>query len=518
TYTVIGTDGLPTVVDSTFVVPTGTATTAEGTSLTDGQADSSLGSPEAFTTITTAVVLGPDGKPTPTEQTIVFSDSSALGISADVPQGTSSGITPPSNSEPILTTGGLGPLSTSIPTLNGYNGGMPEESMSVILTDASADAQGTSASSTTTGTFTWTVTSVVDTSNGPMFSDGAEQPPFTSKPSGDGSSDQLPQTAYGPVASENTLWPLSAGTATLQTTTWTNVIEDETTSYTIDYPLTTLATVAVHRKRFFRRQGMSWSNSTASDSSVTSPTATETSSKASSPSICATGRSIGNTTIDFDNSKPGPLFNPVENIWFSGGFLIAPPSSRQSQPYIPTSGGQLVEFVPPALSNTTSTISGDVAQIGVGPHAASPCFRFDLFGASLGCDASGDEKWCEFEISAYRWNETSSTEESIAWSETKQVPACPTFSEGGYELTRVDLVGYTDLSSVLITVRVSQNLRVWWGDDFRVGWTDNSCIAASCRTNVPSQFVKRETVLSALRQGVYQWTPHELKRLEDSLV
>ncbi|KAJ9426888.1 hypothetical protein QL093DRAFT_2573279 [Fusarium oxysporum] len=518
TYTVIGTDGLPTAVDSTFVVPTGTATPAEGTSLTDGQADSSLGSPEAFTTITTTVVLGPDGKPTPTEQTIVFSDSSALGISADVPQGTSSGITPPSNSEPILTTGGLGPLSTSIPTLNGYNDGMPEESTSVIPTDASADAQGTSASGTTTGTFTWTVTSVVDTSNGPMFSDGAEQPPFTSKPSGDGSSDQLPQTAYGPVASENTLWPLSAGTATLQTTTWTNVIEDETTSYTIDYPLTTLATVAVHRKRFFRRQGMSWSNSTASDSSVTSPTATETSSKASSPSICATGRSIGNTTIDFDNSKPGPLFNPVENIWFSGGFLIAPPSSRQSQPYIPTSGGQLVEFVPPALSNTTSTISGDVAQIGVGPHAASPCFRFDLFGASLGCDASGDEEWCEFEISAYRWNETSSTEESIAWSETKQVPACPTFSEGGYELTRVDLVGYTDLSSVLITVRVSQNLRVWWGDDFRVGWTDNSCIAASCRTNVPSQFVKRETVLSALRQGVYQWTPHELKRLEDSLV
>ncbi|KAF4501965.1 hypothetical protein FAGAP_1824 [Fusarium agapanthi] len=517
TYTVIGTDGLPTVVDSTFVVPTGTANPA-GTSLTDDQADSSLGSPGAFTTITTAVVLGPDGKPAPTEQTIVFSDSSALGISADVPQETSSGIAPPSNSEPVLTTGDLGPLFTSIPALNGYNDGMPGDSISVILTDASADAQDTPASGTTTGTFTWTVTSVVDTSNGPMFSDGAEQPPFTSNQSGDDSSDQLPQTAYGPVASENTLWPLSSGTATLQTTTWTNVIKDETTSYTIDYPLTTLATVTVPRKRFFRRQGMSWSNTTASDSSVTSPTATETTSKASSPSICATGGSIGNTTIDFDNSKPGPLFNPVENIWFSGGFLIAPPSSRQSQPYIPTSGGQLVEFVPPALSNTTSTISGDVAQIGVGPHAASPCFRFDLFGASLGCDAHGDEKWCEFEISAYRWNETSSTEESIAWSETKQVPACPTFSEGGYELTRVDLDGYTDLSSVLITVRVSQNLRVWWGDDFRVGWTDNSCIAASCRTNVPSQLVKRETVLSALRQGVYQWTPHELKRLEDSLV
>ncbi|KAF4337628.1 hypothetical protein FBEOM_8491 [Fusarium beomiforme] len=523
TYTVIGTDGLPTVVDSTFVLPTGTATPVGpslslSTPIGGNQADSSLGSPGAFTTITTAVVLGPDGKPTPTEHTIVFSDSSVLGVSADVPQGTTSGIASPVNSGPVINSGDLNHLSTNAPSLNGYNDGIPDASMSGILTDASAGAEGTSASGTTTGTFTWTITSVVDTPNGPVFSDGAEQPPFTSNPSGDGVSDQLPQTAYGPIASENTLWPLSAGPATLQTTTWTNVIKAETTSYTIDYPLTTLATITAPGQKLFRRHGMFWSNSTTSASSAASSTATETTSKSSSPSICATGGNIGNNTIDFDNSKPGPLFNPVENIWFSGGFLIAPPSTRQSQPYIPSSGGQLVEFVPPVLSNTTSTISGDVAQIGVGPHAASPCFRFDFFGASLGCDAYGDEKWCELEISAYRWNETSSTEESIAWSETRQVPACPTFSKGGYELTRVELDGYKDLSSVLITLRVSQNLRVWWGDDFRVGWSDNSCIAASCRTNVPSQLVKRETVLSALRQGVYQWTPHELKRLEDGLV
>ncbi|KAF4456737.1 hypothetical protein F53441_1173 [Fusarium austroafricanum] len=522
TYTVIGTDGLPTIVDSTFVLPTDTGTPT-GTSFVfpittgDDQAGSSLEASEAFTTITTAVILGPDGNPTPTVQTIVFSDSSALGVSADVPQGVTSGIISPAGSGPVLTTGDLSPLSTGSLSLNGYDDGLPDWSMSVILTDASADAQATSDSGTTTGTFTWTVTSVVDPSNGPVSSDGAAQTPFTGNPSGNGASDLLPQTAYGPVASENTLWPLSAGTVTLQTSTWTNVIKEETTSYTINYPLTTLATITAPSKRLFHR-GMSWSNSTTSVSSVVSSTVTESTSAASTPSICATGGSIGNTTIDFDNSKPGPLFNPVENIWFSGGFLIAPPTTQQPQPYTPSSGGQLVEFVPPALSNTTSTISGDVAQIGVGPHAASPCFRFDFFGASLGCDAHGDEKWCEFEISAYRWNETSSTEESIGWSETKQVPACPTFSKGGYELTRVDLDGYKDLSSVLITVRVSQNLRVWWGDDFRVGWTDNSCIAASCRTNVPSQFIKRETVISALRQGVYQWTPRELKRLEDGLV
>lgn len=199
--------------------------------------------------------------------------------------------------------------------------------------------------------------------------------------------------------------------------------------------------------------------------------------------------------------------------------MIAPPTSEQPQPYIPSSGGQLVEFVPPALSNTTTTGSGDVAQIGMGPHAPSPCFRFDFFGASFGCDAQGNEKWCEFEISAYRWNATTSSEESIAWSEIKQVPACPTFSEGGYELTRIDLDGYTDLSSVLITLRVSQELRVWWGDDFRVGWTDNTCDAAACRTHAPTYLMKEEAVADAVRRGVFQWSrTNTFDRIDDAVV
>ncbi|KAJ4118699.1 hypothetical protein NW768_010758 [Fusarium equiseti] len=515
TYTTIGSDGLPKVVDTTFVIPVATATPV-GTSLNvngNGQTGSSPNPIGAFTTFTTAVVLGPDGNPTSTVQTIVFSDSSALGVSAGTPQGATSGVTPLGASGPVFTTGDSNSLPTDTPSLNGYDDGVPGASISAVLTGGSAAAQGTFVSGTTTGTLTWTVTSTTNPAGGPVFSEGAGQPPFAPGSSDNSASDGMAQPAYGSVATESTLFPLSA----IQTSTWTNVIKAETTSYTFNYPVTTLATVNVPKKRFARRQEMTaWLNSTTSGSSAIA--STSTTSEASSPSICPAGGSIGNTTIDFDTSKPGPLFNPVENIWFSSGFLIAPPTTQQSQPYIPSSGGQLVEFVPPALSNTTTTISGDVAQIGVGPHAASPCFRFDFFGADFGCDAQGDEKWCEFDISAYRWNETSSTEESIAWSETKQVPACTKFSEGGYQLTRVDLDGYKDLSSILITLRVSSNLRVWWGDDFRVGWTDNSCVAASCRANAPSQFVKRETVISALRQGVYQWTPYELKRLDDSLV
>lgn len=174
-----------------------------------------------------------------------------------------------------------------------------------------------------------------------------------------------------------------------------------------------------------------------------------------------------------------------------------------------------MEFVPPALSPAASAGSGDTAEIGVGPNSANPCFRFDFHGASLGCAAEGSEQWCEFEISAYTFNEGSSTEQSIAWSETKRVPACPTFPQGSCALTPVDLEGYTNISGVLITLRVGLDLRVWWGDDFRVGWTDNSCEAATCRAGGTTTHAKRETVESALRRGIWHWTPSGLARFDD---
>ncbi|KAM5341667.1 hypothetical protein ACJ41O_014698 [Fusarium nematophilum] len=559
TFTILGTDGLPTIVDSTWVIPTGsdlpTGTNLGLPSITGvPEPIPSDGSAGAFTTLTTAVIIGPDGKPTATVQTVILSASSALGVSTSAPQGTISGIPAPAPSGPVLTSGDIDPLSSAIPTLNDYGAGLPDESLSAIVTGASGNAVDASVTGTVTGTRTWTITSVIDPAGSPIFSGGVVEPASSYDPLGTGASDQLPQTAYGPVPSEITLWPLSAPSTSLKTSTWTNVIVEETTSYTINYPLTTLATVTVPGKRLVRRQDLSaWANTTTSSTSFTentslgaslssalstadtlptslpslsttsstsasSETRSTTISEASAPSICAAGVSIGNTTIDFDNSKSGPLFNPVENVWFSGGFLIAPPTSQQPQPYIPSSGGQIVEFVPPSLSNTTTSEFSDVAQIGMGPHASSPCFRFNFFGARLGCDAQGAEKWCEFEISAYRYNKTSSREESIAWSETKYVPVCPTFSGGGYELTPIELEGYTDLSSVLITLRVGQEVRVWWGDDFRVGWTDNSCVAAACRTSVPSHRVKRETVVSALRRGVYKWARDGLERVDDALV
>ena len=220
----------------------------------------------------------------------------------------------------------------------------------------------------------------------------------------------------------------------------------------------------------------------------------------------------------FDGDKAGPLFNPSNDLWFSEGFLIAPPSSQSRQAYFASSGGQLVEFVPASLTPNSMEEGSDVAEIGVGPNASKDCYRFNLFGASLGCAAQGAEDWCEFEISAYRWNPASSREESIAWSETKRVPACASFPDGACALTPVTLDGYTNITGVLITLRVGLDLRAWWGDDFRYGWTDNSCEAAACRGGAVAHRVKRETVDSALRHGVWHWTPEGVERLDDDFI
>ncbi|EQK97649.1 hypothetical protein OCS_06637 [Ophiocordyceps sinensis CO18] len=323
----------------------------------------------------------------------------------------------------------------------------------------------------------------------------------------------------------------------------------------MNFPLTTLETVTVSaqfspQKRAFRRQeslslsSSAWSNATvavppvstsgpleATPASVAEgatvsvlfpPTTSQAlpSAPSSPPAMCPLGGKIGNATVNFDDMKPGPLFNPSGDIWFSEGFLVAPPASQVAQSFVPSSGGQLVEFVPASLANPSGSLrgTGDAAEVGVGPNAASPCFRFDFFGAQLGCAALGNEEWCEFEVSAYTFNAGLSFEQSIAWSETKRVPACPNFPNSNCALTPVDFVGYNNITSILITLRVGNELRAWWGDDFKFGWTDNTCEAASCRARATPQHVKRETVELALRRGVWHWTPAGLQRLDDEYI
>ncbi|OAQ96905.1 hypothetical protein LLEC1_00573 [Akanthomyces lecanii] len=398
--------------------------------------------------------------------------------------------------------------------------------------------------------------------------------------------------------SPNPLTPVNPGeVTTLVTSTWTNIIPEQTTTYVIKFPLTTLATITVprgpaFRNRLLRRQSsfdtlFPFSNSsitpftstedTPLTSSITSELVTPTTTPLSktdtspspftentslmsrltsqletpistpppptstiptstipttsantptiapanpSPTVCASGGDkVGNSTVTFDNLLPGPLLNPAGDLWFSEGFIVAPPSSPPSDAYLPSSGKQLLEFLPPALvPDAPFDGAGDTAEISVGPNERSPCFRFNFYGASLGCAAEGVEQWCEFEFSAYTYNETLGSEASLSWSETKRVPACPNFPQGPCPLTPVQLDGYNNLASILVSVRVGLELRAWWGDDLQIGWTDNTCEAASCRTNAISRRAKREVFSRASRRGVWQWTPNGVKKLDDDYI
>ncbi|KAM3514121.1 hypothetical protein MY11210_002222 [Beauveria gryllotalpidicola] len=391
-----------------------------------------------------------------------------------------------------------------------------------------------------------------------------------------GTSESAPVPTPAPVTPETTPEPLPApatpeAVTTLVTSTWTNIITEQTTTYVIKFPLTTMATVTVprgpaFRKRLLRRQSsfeilFPFSNSSTTTpfpltentsliSSLSSqlvtpitttpppttpvptstiPASTTPSSSINtstiepqepSPTICASGGGrVGNSTVNFDNVLPGPLLNPAGDLWFSEGFLVAPPSSPPSDAYLASSGNQLLQFMPPALvPDAPFDGAGDTAEIGVGPNEISPCFRFNFYGASLGCAAEGVEQWCEFEFSAYTYNETSGSETSLDWSETKRVPACPNFPQGPCPLIPVQLDGYNNLTSILVTVRVGLELRAWWGDDLHVGWTDNTCEAASCRSSAISRRAKREAFSRASRRGVWQWTPNGAKKLDDDYV
>ncbi|KAM0256964.1 hypothetical protein ACHAQJ_004665 [Trichoderma viride] len=89
-YTVLGLDGLPTVVDTTWVIPnptsnavpaaivTGVPSQVGGVSGFPSQVTTDLGGVNAITTCTSYTVIGPDGSPTIVESTFVVSASNVL--------------------------------------------------------------------------------------------------------------------------------------------------------------------------------------------------------------------------------------------------------------------------------------------------------------------------------------------------------------------------------------------------------------------------------------------------------
>jgi collagen type III alpha len=157
-------------------------------------------------------------------------------------------------------------------------------------------------------------------------------------------------------------------------------------------------------------------------------------------------------------------------------------------PYIPTSGSQLVQFVPSGAMAQPPVGSQDTAQIGLGDKTRDPCFRWNFYGFNIGCDSHPAEVFCEFIVSGYQYSSLYGFEVRVV-SQTVWVPTCS--GTNGCGLSYQTLSNFDNLTSILVSTLVNGEPRVWWMDDMRMGWTNNSCEAAFDRQNAPTREGKR---------------------------
>lgn len=299
-YTSIGPNGEATVIESASTIVASaalgvTATIPSPTAVFGPSATNVIVSPQdvtpipspvfnsPITTCTTETVVGLNGEATPTIETIVLpsgvvpnaiSSSSALAETAGLPA--------PPPSIPVVSSNVLGATTQVIPPLSAY--GSPAifpASVTAIMPFAQASSAGAVfAPGTMTGTFTLTSTVVVPSDISLVTASSGLPLPFYGEPSGvdfpspvvsevsnfPGAESQpgmsnWPTIEYGlPTASATREAMSPCTTTTMQPSTWVDVLPDDTTTYTFDFPLTTLATVRLPMlnaagRRLVRRQG-----------------------------------------------------------------------------------------------------------------------------------------------------------------------------------------------------------------------------------------------------------------------
>ena len=136
------------------------------------------------------------------------------------------------------------------------------------------------------------------------------------------------------------------------------------------------------------------------------------------------------------------------------------------------------------------------------------CYKFDWYSMRVGCES--DSTPCEFNVAGYRWNASEGVQDMIV-SKEFVVPAC---SAPQYcPLSVITGEGFENITSIFVQSTINGNAAAWWLDDLEMGWTDNSCEASTCRTSESSRTPRREAIDTAIRRGIWQWTPSGMKRL-----
>ncbi|KAK6000771.1 hypothetical protein QM012_003496 [Aureobasidium pullulans] len=173
-------------------------------------------------------------------------------------------------------------------------------------------------------------------------------------------------------------------------------------------------------------------------------------------------------------SQASPVSNPYHHMYFSDGFVYAPPPSM---PFLPVSPPYLVMFVANDTSNSDNY--GEVSgEIGAGIRKRSSAFWFNAYSAYLGCDNHSVHQ-CKLQIIGLVYQEKTKSEVA-AFHQTVFLTPCllPDYCE--LKQIYFDL-SMKSLSGLRIQASANDEPVSWFMDNLVLGWSNNTCAAGLLR-------------------------------------
>lgn len=172
-----------------------------------------------------------------------------------------------------------------------------------------------------------------------------------------------------------------------------------------------------------------------------------------------------------------PIFNPYRKLFFEDHYGYVPPPS---DPFLPHSPPQLAVYRANAGQNVDgSPDSGleSVGEFGAGPRGSSNAFWIDAHSMWLGCANEGPSD-CIVTINGYDF-----THSTRVVFQTVILPPCPGLLN--CELTFIQFAeAFRKLSGIQILAAVDQTFTVYYLDDLKLAWSNNTCAAQLERSSV----------------------------------
>jgi len=154
---------------------------------------------------------------------------------------------------------------------------------------------------------------------------------------------------------------------------------------------------------------------------------------------------------------------------------VPPPTD----PFPPISPPQLAVY---RVDNNTNVDGSpdagaeSIGEFGAGPRSSESAYWIDAYSAYLGCSNAGPRD-CTITINGY--DAVSSTR---AVYQTVTQPPCHGLKNCTLALVEFS-AGFRNLSGIQILAAVNDRPVTWYMDDLQLGWSNNTCAAATERAS-----------------------------------